>query len=318
VGSLTNPLSNSGTRSLFPVMVPRPLWDRANAVDSGAYVVAAIAGPAVAGVLIGVVGAEAALLGTAGLYLTGLLFLVGMEEPVLERMATTSLGGDALAGLRYVVRNRELRGLAVATAVSNIAFGIISVGMPVFLLTQLHVGDASVGAMYAVMGAAGLVSGIIAGRMDSENREVWFIVVGCAVSALSMLTMLLSSGFGGGLIAVGVAMTLFGVANGPFDIGLFSLRQRVTAPAWMGRAFAVSMSLNFIGMPVGSALAGPIVDRSLPVAFAIAVFVDIVAGVAAVLMLRPRRASGARGTGGGSLGQTTRRRDGVSSPFAAD
>jgi predicted MFS family arabinose efflux permease len=271
--------------------VPRPLWERANAVDSGGYVVAAIAGPAVAGLLIGVVGAQGALLATASLYVAGLLLLVGMTEPIIEHLATASLARDALAGLRYVLRHRELRGLAVATAVSNIAFGIISVGMPVFLLTHLHVGDGSVGAMYAVMGVAGLVSGTIAGRMNSERREVWFVVAGCAGSALSMLTMLAAASLGGGLVVVALAMTLFGLANGPFDIGLFSLRQRVTAPAWMGRAFAVSMSLNFIGMPIGSAVGGPIVEHSVPAAFALAVAVDVIAGLAAILMLRPRAAS---------------------------
>ncbi len=305
--SLSNPLSNSGTRSLFPIMVPRPLWERANAIDSGAYVVAAIIGPAVAGLLIGVAGAELALVATAALFVAALLLLLGMTEPVLERNPTGSLLGDALAGLGYVVRHRELRGLAVATAVSNVAFGVITVGMPVLLLSRLHVGGGTVGAMYAVMGVAGLISGAVAGRMDSERREHWFVVVGCAIGVVSMLVMSAATSLGGGLPAVAVAMALFGIANGPFDIGLFSLRQRVTAPSWMGRAFAVSMSLNFIGMPIGSALGGSIVVHSLAAAFALAVAVDVIAGVAAVVMLRPR-ASGPAGGGNGSLGDAAARR----------
>jgi MFS family permease len=295
VGSLTNPLSNSGTRSLFPVMVPRPLWERANAVDSGGYVVASIAGPGVAGVLLGLVGARGALLATAALYGIALLLLLGIGEPEFERMTTASLSGDALAGLRYVLHHRELRGIAVATAVSNIAFGIISVGMPVLVLSTLHAGDAEVGAMFAVTGVAGLVASVITGRISSEGREVWFIVAGCAVGALGMLIMVLASAVGGGLAVVAAAMLFYGVSQGPYDIGMFSLRQRVTPAAWMGRAFAVSMSLNFIGMPLGSALAGPVVQHSIPVAFAVAVLVDVIAGVAAVLMLRPSGSGRARG-----------------------
>lgn len=317
VGSLTNPLSNSGTRSLFPIMIPRVLWERANAVDSGFYVVAAIAGPAVAGVLFGVAGAEAALLVTAALYLVGLLLLAGMAEPVLDRVAPGSLLGDAWAGLRYVVGHRELRGLAVATAVSNISFGIIGVGMPVLLLTRYHAGDSTVGLMWAVMGLAGLISGFIAGRMDSENREVWFILTGCAVGVLAMAGLLLAGAVGGGVVAVGAAMAAFGIANGPFDIGLFSLRQRVTAPAWMGRAFAVSMSLNYIGVPLGSALAGPIVEHSLAAAFGLAVLADALAAVAAVLMLRPRRGGTSRGAGG-SMGRPELRGARRGSPLAAE
>jgi MFS family permease len=290
VGSLTNPLSNSGTRSLFPVMVPHVLWGRVNAIDSGAYVVASIAGPALAGILVGAAGVHAALLATAVLYIGGFVLLLSMTEPAIERIATGSLARDALAGLGYVLRHRELRGIAVATSVTNIGFGILTVGMPVLLLSQLHAGAASVGVMYAIMGLAGLVASVVAGRIPSERREVWFVFVGCCLSGLAMAAMLVAAGVGGGLVVVGAAMAIFGVSQGPYDIGMFSLRQRVTAPAWMGRAFAVSMSLNFIGMPIGSAVAGAVVGHSLPTAFIAAVLVNIVAGVAALLMLRNRAA----------------------------
>jgi MFS family permease len=288
VASLTNPLSNSGTRSLFPMMVPRALWDRANAVDSGAYVIASIAGPALAGLVFGVWGARAALLLTALLFALGFALLLLVAEPVMERTATGSLGADALAGLRYVLRHRQLRGIAVATGVLNIGFGILNLGLPVLLLSQLRVGAASVGAMYAVMGVAGLVATLLAGRIPSERREARFIVLGCVLSALAMAIILVAAGIGGGLIVVAIAMAVFGVSQGPYDIGMFSLRQRVTPAPWMGRAFAVSMSLNFIGMPIGSVIAGPVVDRSRPAAFAGAVLVDVLAAVAAAVMLRRR------------------------------
>jgi hypothetical protein len=58
-------------------------------------------------------------------------------------------------------------------------------------------------------------------------------------------------------------MLALGIATGPFDIVLFSLRQRRTDPAWLGRAFAVSMALNFVGFPVGSAIAGAGVSFSI-------------------------------------------------------
>jgi MFS family permease len=303
IGSLTNPLSNSGTRSLFPVLVPRPLWERANAIDSGAFVVAAIAGPAVAGLVFGLAGALPALLATATLYLLGVVFLQGMPEPAIERAPQHSLAADALAGLRYVVGHRELRGLGVVTALSNVAFGIVTVGMPVMLLSHFHVGPGSVGLMYTVMGISGLIAGVLAGRMNSEDREVWFIVAGCAVTVISMLAMLVAAGVGGGIVAVAVAMALFGMGNGPYDIGMFSLRQRVIAPAWMGRAFAVSMSLNYIGAPIGSALAGPIVERSLPIAFAIAVVAVVAATVLAMVLLRAPNAGGSGTSRNGSLHQ---------------
>src|ERR1035437_6462547 len=38
LSSVTGPLSGAGTRTLFPMLVPRHLWDRANAVDSAGVV----------------------------------------------------------------------------------------------------------------------------------------------------------------------------------------------------------------------------------------------------------------------------------------
>ncbi|MGH2499682.1 MAG: MFS transporter, partial [Candidatus Limnocylindria bacterium] len=50
--SLTNPLGAAGGRSLFPLVVPRRLWDRANGVDGAGYTLAAVAGPPLAAILL--------------------------------------------------------------------------------------------------------------------------------------------------------------------------------------------------------------------------------------------------------------------------
>src|SRR5205807_10442474 len=83
------------------------------------------------------------------------------------------------------------------------------------------------------------------------------------IMAVGYLVTLLS----GNLLVIAVAMLVLGLATGPFDVVLFTLRQRRTDPAWLGRAFAVSMSLNFIGFPVGTALGGALAPLSLEVAF---------------------------------------------------
>ncbi|MFI4978657.1 MAG: MFS transporter, partial [Solirubrobacterales bacterium] len=42
VASLTNPLSWAGARSLFPILAPRHLWERANGLDSSGHVIATL------------------------------------------------------------------------------------------------------------------------------------------------------------------------------------------------------------------------------------------------------------------------------------
>src|SRR5437899_12635283 len=61
VSSLTLPLSNGGARSLFPILAPRRLWERANALDSTGHVIAKLLCAPLAGALVGFAGPEWAL-----------------------------------------------------------------------------------------------------------------------------------------------------------------------------------------------------------------------------------------------------------------
>src|SRR2546430_8616761 len=82
VGALTYSLSNSGARSLLPLIVPSRLWDRANALDSMAYAVTGAAGPALAGGLTAGVGARVGLLASAAVFVVAALPVGGVMEPV--------------------------------------------------------------------------------------------------------------------------------------------------------------------------------------------------------------------------------------------
>ncbi len=290
LASLTMPLSNSGTRSLFPLIVPRRLWDRANAADSGAFVVATVAGPGLAGVVVALIGTTRALLLPAAIWIAAAALLVGVRLPRPETTERGTVLGDALSGLLYVLRNKGLRALAVTLSVYNMGQGVITVALPVLVLARMHGGSAQVGLLFAVMGAAGIVAGLLSGRIDSEGRERELMIAGCLGSVAGMVVLALS----GSMLTAALGMALFGLSNGPLDIGLFSLRQRVTHPAWFGRAFAVSMSLNFIGYPTGSALSGPVVAHSVTAAFATGGVLIALSTLGPLLMLEPQRRSRAR------------------------
>jgi len=94
--------------------------------------------------------------------------------------------------------------------------------------------------------------------------------------------------FARSLPLVVAAIALMGLANGPFDIGLFTLRQRRTDPAWFGRAFAVSMSVNWIGAPIGAALAGPLIGSSLDLALWVAAGAALLAAVLSIVAIPAR------------------------------
>ena len=258
VASLTNPLSTTGLRSLFPLLVPRHLWERINAIDSMGYVVATIIGPPLAGALVAVWGGPAALIAVAGVFVAAAVVVVGIPDPPTDGTSTGRLLVDAWQGLRYTWRNPTLRALGFSISAMNLAGGVVTIVVPLIVLDHLHQGPATAGAVFAASGIGGGLAALAFGRINSAGRERTMLVVPMLGTAGAMALLL-----GGQLGLLVAAMTIQGLLNGPMDIGLFTLRQRRTDPAWMGRAFAVSMSFNFAGFPVGSAIAGWIASRSI-------------------------------------------------------
>ncbi len=275
VASLTNPLSWAGARSLFPILAPRHLWERANGLDSSGHVVATLLASPVAGALVGVLGGEWALAVSGAVYVAAAVVMLRLPDPRSGAAAVGSVLRNAWLGLVYTLRNPTLRGLALTLSMYNLGNGLLAIAVPVLVLTRLHSGPATVGLLWGGMGAAGLVSALVAGRFSSDGRERQMMVGSILLATLATAVL----PFAGSIFVVASAIALLGLANGPFDIGLFTLRQRRTDPAWFGRAFAVSMSLNSVGSPVGSALAGPLIGWSLDAAIWTAVAATLVAAI---------------------------------------
>lgn len=275
VASLTNPLSSVGLRSLFPIVAPRDLWERANALDSSGYTISAIIGAPLAGALVGFVGPEWALAITAALYAVSAVSIFGMKDPSMRRSTGRSILSDAWGGLVYVARNASLRGLAITLSTLNLSWGILEIAIPVLVLTRLHQGPAAVGFLWGLLGVGGLAASLVAGRIKTEGRERPLMLGSIVVMALALVALPLAQNY----LVVAVVVLIAGMTNGPFDIAMFTMRQRRTDPAWFGRAFSVSMSLNFVGQPIGSAFAGPLIGLSLNATLWIAVAFALVAGV---------------------------------------
>jgi len=272
-GSVTSILSIAGQRSFFPLIVPRDLWDRGNAADSVCYGVANIAGPGLAGVLIAFFGSEAALAGAAVGYVVGAVALQGVGEPARSGEVSSRIFHEAWRGLRYVVTNRTLRWIAISFSTLNVGWGIVIVALPV-LVFHLGGNAAAVGSMLALAGAIGVPAALMAGRVRTDGRERQTMALLTVVMGLGTLSLLVPSI---AVIAVGIAIV--GGADAASSVSAFSLRQRRTARAWFGRAFAVSMSLNFAGVPVGSAIAGPLLGVSTTFAIVFAGALTIAGGL---------------------------------------
>jgi len=299
VMSLTSIFSAVGLRTLFPLIVPRHLWERANALDSNGYVVATIFGPPIAASLVAFGGGPAALFVIGLAYALTALSMVGVHDPLTEVTAIGTLLGDARDGLIYVWQNRTLRGLGVSVSVLNLTGGMTTIVVPLLVLHQLGASEALVGVMFAISGLSGMVSALVFGRIDTRGRE-WVMLVlppfGYAAAIALVLPVALAGPVGTpgaldpilGLGLIGAAQLLVGLVNGPLDIALFTVRQRRTDPAWLGRAFAISMGFNFVGFPIGAAISGVIAANSLGGAVTLGVGACVASGILAAVLVPAR------------------------------
>ena len=284
-GSLTIPLSNSGARSLFPLIVPPSLWERANALDSSGWVIAQLVGAPVAGVLVSVLGPEWALASCGAVFGAAAVVMLRLHEPPIKAVTDGSILLNAWRGLQYVlVRNATLRGLALTLGTFNLGWGILGIAIPVLVLNRLHSGPAAVGFLWGGMGAAGLVAALLVGRMSTRGRERQMVGSAILLSAGAIAVL----PFAGTVLVVAAVLIVVGAAHAALDVAMFTLRQRRTDPAWFGRAFAVSMSVNAIGSPIGAAFAGGLIGWSLDIALWVAVAITMVTAAFPMLMLPAR------------------------------
>jgi predicted MFS family arabinose efflux permease len=290
LGSLTGPLSQAGARAIFPSIVPGHLWERGNALDSTSHVLSSIIGAPLAGVLVALAGGEWALAVTAVLFAAAGLAIVGVHDPG-PRQRGRGVLVEAWDGLVYVLRNRTLAGLALTFFSFSVGWGILLIAVPVLILTRFHAGPSTVGYIWGAMGVAGMVATLLVGRIRTLGRERQLIAGSIVAIAVAMSVIPLA----GSVVGVGAAMVAVAIVETPWDISFLTLRQRRTDPKKFGRAFAVSVALNMIGSPVGSALAGPLIAWSLTGALWFAAAVTLLAAVFPMVMIPAAEASAADG-----------------------
>lgn len=287
LSAITLPLGATGTRSLLPLIVPRTLWDRGNAVDSMAYRLTAITGPALAGLLVALIGDGPTLAVIAITWLAAGVVLFGTPEPAAATDSRRPLMADAWAGLRYLLGNRTLRSLAVLMPMANFGGGTMSIAIPLLVSGRFHLGPAEVGVLFSAQSVAALAANAIMGGLRTTGHEARYMAAGLIVMTAGLAAVAVAPTY-----AIAIAAQLLGGAGmGLIDVPMFGLRQRAADPAWFGRALSISMMLNSVGTPIGAAVTGPLASRSLTLAILVAAGFTAAGAIFTWLLLGRRPAS---------------------------
>ncbi len=221
-------------QAMTPNLVPPALFPRALALNATLYQGAAIAGPALGGLLY--------LLGPVAVYATALALLAGVIALILRirpvRAAASNRAWrvvDALEGLHFVRERPVLLG-AISLDLFAVLFGGATALLPIFAADVLHIGPAGLGVLRTApaVGAA-LIASALAWHPLQRHVGLWMFG-GVAVFGAATLVFGASTSFWLSL----AALFVLGAADMVSVFVRHMLVQLATPDAIRGRVSAVN------------------------------------------------------------------------------
>lgn len=247
-------------QSYLPALVDQDQLGDGNAKLETSRAGAQIAGPGLAGVLVQVVGAPAAVIADAVSFVlsaSSVLFIRRAEPPV-EAPARTeqpTMRSEIGEGLRYVLGHPALRAIAGCTATSNYFSSMLDAVLLVYLVRTLHYSAGVIGLIFMFANIGFLVAAATARRVERRlllGRTIW---VGILVCQLGGLLVALSPRDHAFPWIVG-GMMLFSSGGTIYNISQVTYRQAITPNRMLGRMNATMRFMVWGTMPLGSLTGG--------------------------------------------------------------
>ncbi len=274
VSALLSAVTEVAESALVPRLVADEQLDAANSLLSANWELAAIAGPAAAGLIVATVGAPLALLLDAGSFavMTAIcLSLPSLDHPSEPALSEPALSEPALSepaqaepaqaepapahdrlGLGILLRFPAV--LVITACGFGMLFfdGVATVLYPVYARTLLHAGSTGYGVLVSAAGAGALL-GVLAGpglsgRLPPSRRLAVVIAAGAPWFALLCLAP--------GLAVAAVLLGLATFAWGPYYVFERTLMQRLVPREVLSRVAGARMTISSLGFPLGSATGG--------------------------------------------------------------
>jgi MFS family permease len=230
-----------------------------NARGEAAEGAGGIAGPALAGAGIGLVGA------LGSLWLAAALFVIAAAATwrSLPRDAAPAVPREpylraAGSGLRLVGRDRTLRAIAVLGMVAMLFVAPVPLVLAAHLEPQGQAG--ALGLVAAALALGGAVGALTYERVGTRGSRPAVLAGGLAAGAAGFAAMATLPG----TVALAVLAAGTGLAVGPVNPVLAVLLQDRTPGGLRGRVVATTWSLSLIASPLGVLGAGLILEAAGP------------------------------------------------------
>ncbi|MEU1425183.1 MFS transporter [Kitasatospora sp. NPDC005751] len=227
------------------------------------------------------IGLATAVFPEAGVLLAGLFLMVGVVLFAGQRSTEPPVHPAARHAGSSVIRNRGLQVLILTFVATGAIFGSVEVVTVAFSEAQGHKSVASV--ILALWAFGSCLAGVVFGTLRLKGSMAARFFGGVLFMAVSMVPLLLAAesvrGVGG-LIAVGAALLVAGIAISPTLITAMALVERLVPASQLTEGMTWTTTGLALGVALGSSAGGWVVDAS---GAAAGYWVPVTAGVFGVL-----------------------------------
>ncbi|MBT2507442.1 MFS transporter [Streptomyces sp. ISL-98] len=237
--------------SFVSEMVGPDLLPNASALSAAYFNTARVVGPALAGLLISVLGTGPVMLVNAASYLATVVGLRMMRPQELTRGNRPTAGARVVDGLRYVGTRRDLLvPLALVAVVGLFGFNF-QLTLPLLAKTVFHADAASFGLLTTAFAAGSLIAAFATTvrRSRPAARTV-------AVAALAFGLLETAAGWSPNYLAAAVLLCLTGFATIYFAQAANHRIQLGSDPQFRGRVMALYTLILQGSTPLGALLVG--------------------------------------------------------------
>jgi MFS-type transporter involved in bile tolerance (Atg22 family) len=259
VGTLTV-CFDVGALSYVPFLVERGHLTESNSKLLASSAFAGIAGPGLAGLLIGLITAPITLTVDAVSYLFSALGLVTIKKQEPEPDTTgerPSIRASIAEGLHAVYGSRLLRVLLAQSVALNVGFGAVSTLFTVYGVRVLHLSPLQLGIAIGGLQAGSLLGALGAARVKRAlglGRTMAVSILGVSLSPL--LLLIPRSGSTVAMVILVAGWLGHGCGIAIWNVNTITLRQAVTPMRVLARMNATYRMLLFGALPFGAMLGG--------------------------------------------------------------
>ncbi|MGN9843476.1 MFS transporter [Nonomuraea sp. H19] len=272
------------TRQAFVVeMVGRRDLPNAIALNSSIFNLARVVGPALAGVLISMLGGTGPLFLinalTFGAVISSLVFMRKSELNPAEPVPRAK--GQLREGLRYVLRREELLMPVLLIGFVSVFSQAFSMSIALMAREEFDAGASSFGLASSMFAVGALGGALLAARRVRPTKKVLF------AGALGFGLFQIATGLAPGYLAYLLMLVPTGIALITINTAANASVQLATSPEMRGRVMGIYMLVFTGGAPLGAALVGWLSELGGPRAGVILAGALVLVGTGlAVLMTR--------------------------------